>query len=74
MELENPTPYGTAYINGYRLVYNPYFFTKGKHKGKIKCYYRKGNGFRSIILKESDIKLIKSDEEISKNGTLDWQN
>lgn len=63
IEIKDLKPYGTAFINGYRLVFNPYFFTKGKDKGKIRCYYRKGSKFKSIILKPEDIVLLKKDED-----------
>lgn len=52
-------PYGLAYINGYRIVFNPYIFKKGKDKGKIRCYFRKGSGYKKIILKQDDIKLLE---------------
>ena len=52
-------PCGQAYINGWRCVFNPYTFKKGKNKGKIQVYYRKGSGYKKTILKEDDIKPIK---------------
>lgn len=52
-------PCGSAYINGHRLVFNPYMFKKGKNKGKIQCFYRKGKGYKKIILKEEDIKPLE---------------
>jgi hypothetical protein len=55
---DNMKPYGQAYINGWRIIFNPYTFKKGKDKGKIKCYYRKGKSFKKIILKENDIEPI----------------
>lgn len=50
-------PYGTAFIRGYRIVFSPYKFVKGKNKGKIQCFYRKGNRFKKIILNENEIKV-----------------
>lgn len=55
-------PYGTAFINGYRLVFNPYKFKKGKNKGKIQCHYRKGSGYKKIILRKDDIKEMEINE------------
>ena len=55
-------PYGQAYINGYRIVFNPYVFKKGKNKDKVQCFYRKGKGYKKIILKESDIKPFERDK------------
>ncbi len=53
-------PYGSAFINGHRIVFSPYFFKEwGKNKGKVKCYYRKGKGYRKIILNPDDIKLLE---------------
>lgn len=49
---------GQAYINGWRCVFNPYKFVKGKNKGKVQVYYRKGSGYKKIILKEEDIKSL----------------
>jgi hypothetical protein len=56
---EDMIPYGTAFINGYRIVFNAYKFKKGKDKGKIECYYRKGNMFKKIILNENEITVDK---------------
>jgi hypothetical protein len=59
---EKMIPYGSAYINGFRIIFNPYFFKSwGKNKNKVECYYRKGKGFRKIILNLDDIKLLKDD-------------
>ena len=58
-------PYGSAYINssghtvGYRIVFNPYEFKKGKNKGKVQCYYRRGYKFKKIILDRDDITLLE---------------
>lgn len=57
--MEEMIPCGSAYINGHRLVFNPYMFKKGKNKGKIQCFYRKGKGYKKIILKEEDIKPLE---------------
>lgn len=62
-------PFGSSYINasghtvGFRLVFNPYVFKKGKNKGKTRCYYRKGSKFKKIILDQDDIKPL---EELTK--------
>jgi hypothetical protein len=56
-------PYGTAFINGFRVVFNPYKFIKGKNKGKIQCYYRRGNTFKKIVLREEEIKCIGEKNE-----------
>ena len=54
-------PYGTAFVSGFgagmgnRVIFNPHKFIKGKNKGKIQCYIRKGSKFKKIILDESDI-------------------
>lgn len=61
MEKEKEMKYeacGQAYINGWRCVFNPYKFKKGKDKGKIRCFYRKGSGYKKIVLKEDDIKPL----------------
>jgi len=51
-------PYGTAFVNnGFRVVFNPYKFKKGKNKDKLQCYYRKGKIFKKIILPEDKIKV-----------------
>lgn len=56
-------PYGQAYINGWRIVFNPYIFVKGKNKGMVQCFYRKGSGYKKIILKESEITPLKRKED-----------
>jgi len=67
-ETETMIPYGSAYINssghtvGHRIVFNPYEFKKGKNKGKVQCYYRKGSKFKKIILDNDDIKLLEEEE------------
>jgi len=48
-------PYGTAYINGFRMVFNPRTFKKGKRKGMVECYYKKGYKFKKIVLNPLDI-------------------
>jgi len=65
---EEMIPYGSAYINasghtvGFRLVFNPYVFKKGKNKGKTQCYYRKGSKFKKIVLLSDDIKPLEEVE------------
>lgn len=67
---EEMIPCGSSYINasghtvGFRLVFNPYVFKKGKNKGKTICYYRKGSKFKKIILKSDDIKPLEEKVEI----------
>jgi hypothetical protein len=65
---EEMIPYGSAYINsnghtiGNRIVFNPYEFKRGKNKGKILCYYRKGYKFKKIILDQDDIIILDQDD------------
>lgn len=65
---EEMIPYGSAYINayghsGFRVVFNPYVFKRGKNKGKVECYYRKGSIFKKIILNSDDINPLEEKEK-----------
>ena len=53
-----PTPFGQAWINGFRIVFDPYRFKRGRNKGKFQVLYRKGSNFKKIILKKEDIKPL----------------
>jgi hypothetical protein len=53
--MEERKPFGQAFIKGWRIVFDDYEFQRGKNKGKIKCYYRKGSKYKKIILNKSDI-------------------
>lgn len=56
-------PFGMAFINGQRVVFNAYHFKKGKKKGKVQCLYKKGSKLKKIILDESDITPLEEKEE-----------
>ena len=60
---EEMIPYGFAWINGTRVVFNPYILKKGKNKGKIQCFYRKGSRFKKIILEQNDIKSLERESK-----------
>ncbi len=64
--MDKKKPFGQAYIpdigthrSGFRIVYDPYKFKKGKNKGKIQCFYRHRKGYKKIILREDQITPIK---------------
>ncbi len=61
-KMERKVPFGSAYINGHRIVFEPYEFQKGRNKGKIQCYYRKGSGYKKTILNKDDIKPLDMKE------------
>ncbi|MCP4156671.1 MAG: hypothetical protein GY757_53655 [bacterium] len=45
-----------AWINNQtRIIYSPREIRRGKDKGKIECYYRKGKLFKRTVISKSDI-------------------
>ena len=52
-------PFGQAWINGMRVVYNPYQFRRGKNRGKFQVFYRRGRTFKKAIISKEDIKPLK---------------
>ena len=57
--METYIPFGQAWINGMRVVFNPYQFRRGRNKGKFQVFYKKGKGFKKIILSKNDIRPLK---------------
>ncbi len=50
-------PMATAWIdNQHRVVYDIREIRRGKSKGKLECYYRKGKGFQQTLIPKTDIK------------------
>ena len=68
MDKTEMKPCGTAYISGFgtgvgfHIIFNPYKFIKGRNKGKMQCYIRKGSKFKKVILEESDIKPFEKND------------
>ena len=60
--MEERKAFGQAYIKGWRIVFDSYEFQRGKNKGKIQCYYRKGSKFKKTILLKSDIIPLEEKE------------
>jgi len=50
-------PMATAWIyNQNRVVYDIREVRRGKSKGKLECYFRKGKGFKQTLIPKTDIK------------------
>ena len=46
----------TAWIdNQHRVIYRPREIRRGRRKGKLEVYYRKGYNFKKAIISKSDI-------------------
>lgn len=49
-------PMATAWIdNQHRVVYDIREIRRGKSKGKLECYFRKGKGFQKTVIPKTNI-------------------
>ncbi len=50
-------PMATAWVdNQSRVIYDIREIRRGRSKGKLECYFRKGKGFKQTLISKTDIK------------------